>query len=442
MIVARRRSVEPLEDCLEALRRRRGPAVARFTTAVRQLVLVASSSRGGSSMLVELLRRSGSLMHLRAELNPFLRLVGLCFPQCGDSDALDEDHWRSLPGGLRDVLDRELALDAGRPSDAIVDEDEFILDAAWRFATQWPDLELDLDAWVATARHVLARLRDGEGGCFDAVRFQLEMLRALRWTGHPVSPWHYDLVRSLVRREFPDVAEDCAPGGTLVEEPPFVLPRPWQRADRHDVETRALVIKTPSNAYRLRFLRALFPSAQVRVIHLVRNPAAAINGLIDGWRHRGFHAHRLAEPLQIAGYGEERPGDRAWWKFDLPPGWRRLARSTLPEVCAFQWRSAHQAILADLEQGEVDARRIRFEDLTGDPATRAACLAGLCEWLGVPFEGPLFDAAWSGIAPVMATERPRPGRWLARASEVRAALDREVYATAERLGYGDEHCWT
>jgi hypothetical protein len=111
-------------------------------------------------------------------------------------------------------------------------------------------------------------------------------------------------------------------------------------------------------------------------------------------------------------------------------------------VCAFQWRSAHQAILADLERREVESMRIRFEDLTADPARRAACLARLCGWLGVPFDGPLQEAAWTGIAPVMATARPRPRRWQARAREVRAAIDREVSATAERLGYGDERCWT
>lgn len=441
MNAARRRAAEPLEECLEALRRRRGPAVAGFAGSVRELVLVASSSRGGSSMLVELLRRSPALLHLRGELNPFLRLVGLSFPHSGDSDALDEGHWRSLSPALREVLDRELALDAGRPCDAIEDEEAFVLDAAWRFATQWPEVDLDLDAWTARARHVLARIRSGERA-FDPVRFQLEMVRALRWTGHAVSPWHYDLPGSLVRREFPEVPEGCTPGAAVIEEPPFVLPRPWRRAERRDLESRALVIKTPSNAYRLGFLRALFPNARVRVIHLVRNPAAAINGLIDGWRHRGFHAHRLPEPLDMPGYGEERPDDRVWWKFDLPPGWRRRAGASLAEVSAFQWRSAHEAILADLARGEVESRRIRFEDLTGAPGARAACMASLCDWLGVPFDGSLRDAAWAGVAPVMATERPRPRRWRVRAREVRAAIDRDVIATAERLGYGDEQSWT
>ena len=73
----------PLRRRLEALRRQRGPALSNFPLRVRELVVVASSSRGGSSMLAETLRASTSLVHLRAELNPFLRLVGLTFPESG-----------------------------------------------------------------------------------------------------------------------------------------------------------------------------------------------------------------------------------------------------------------------------------------------------------------------------------------------------------------------
>ena len=62
---------------LATLRRLRGPAVPDFSLRVRELVVVASSSRGGSSMLAETLRESSALLHLHAEINPFLRLVGV-----------------------------------------------------------------------------------------------------------------------------------------------------------------------------------------------------------------------------------------------------------------------------------------------------------------------------------------------------------------------------
>lgn len=227
----------------------------------------------------------------------------------------------------------------------------------------------------------------------------------------------------------------------LVEEPPFVLPRVWRRADERDLRTKALVIKTPSNAYRLAFLRALFPNARVRVLHLTRNPAASINGLYDGWRHTGFHAHRMREPLRIAGYAEDCPGDRWWWKFDLPPGWQDFTDAPLLEVCAFQWRSPHQAVLDDVERGDVDYLRLRFEDVIRGPHSRAACFQRLGEWLGIPFDGAFRRTACQGVEPVAATAPPRPRRWQACGEAIRRAIDPQVRAVAERLGYGAEDDW-
>jgi hypothetical protein len=65
-----------------------------------------------------------------------------------------------------------------------------------------------------------------------------------------------------------------------------------------------LVIKTPGNSYRLPFLRALFPKARFRVLHLVRHPAEAINGLVDGWLYHGFFAQNLPGRLRIGGYSD------------------------------------------------------------------------------------------------------------------------------------------
>jgi len=432
---------------LDILREDRGAAVPDFTSRVRDLVVVLSSSRGGSSMLAELLRRSCSLIHLRAEINPFLRLVGLAFPESGTgSDELDASHWRGLSPGLRQLFDRELALDAGRPCDAITDHDQFLLDAAWRFTVQWPDLQVDLGTWIEVARSTLTALQREHGWRQDELRdishFQIELIRGLRARGIRVNPWCYDLPRALVRSAFPDVTERCTPSrGHLIEEPPFVAPRIWQRADEQDLAERPLVIKTPSNAYRIPFLRAMFPNARIRLIHLTRNPAAAINGLRDGWRHRGFHAHHMREPVRIAGYGDEHPGERSWWKFDLPPGWQRYTTATLPEVCAFQWRSAHEAIRRQIDRGDLEVNRLRYEDLLASPASRATAIEKLTGWLGIPFEGALRAAAHDGLEPIVATAPPEPSRWRAREAMVRAVIDDDVHRTAEWMGYGDERNW-
>src|SRR4051794_5935059 len=42
-----------------------------LSAQVRDVVILASSSRGGSSMLAEVLRHTPQLLHFRAEVNPF-----------------------------------------------------------------------------------------------------------------------------------------------------------------------------------------------------------------------------------------------------------------------------------------------------------------------------------------------------------------------------------
>src|SRR6266849_2146890 len=414
-------------DRLRSLRQLRGPAMPGFTSKVRELVLIASSSRSGSSMLAEFLRRSTSLLHMRAEFNPFLRLVGLAFPLSGTgSDRLDASDWLGLPQEQRHVLEDELALDVGYPCPCLEDEEQFLRDAAWRFAVQWPDIDIDPAAWLATARTVLSTLRRWRVWSWkspDVVRFQLELLRELSTKGFVASPWYYDIPGHWLRRDLQGPPPKGAPGDVILEEPPFTLPRVWRRPEDAEVEAKALVIKTPSNAYRTGFLRALFPVARIRVIHLTRNPAASINGLFDGWCHRGFHSHRMPEPLQISGYGEDCPNDRWWWKFDLPPGWQTLTHSPLLNVCAFQWNASQVAILDDLEAGQFDDYvRIRFESLIGSSECRQACLSHLSAWLQIPFDPALRRVARDGVEPVAATAPPSPRRWCRRADLIRPVI--------------------
>jgi hypothetical protein len=417
-----------LVDRLARLRTLRGPAVTGFRNRVRTLVLVASSSRGGSSMLTELLRASPRLLHLRGEINPFLRLAGLGYPESGTgSDALRASHVDGLDAARMCVLDHELSLDAGSVCDHLDHDEPFILDTAWRFAVQWPSLDFDLDTWVGTALRVLRALRRERGWPAGSVPDPGAFLAALV-AELPVSLAYYDV---------PGAASDGATplGRTLIEEPPFIVPRPWLRVSSAEVSTKPLVIKTPSNAYRLGFLRALFPNARIRMIHLTRNPAATVNGLYDGWRYHGFHAHRMAAPLRIDGYAEP-----WWWKFDLPPGWESVSRSSLASVCAFQWWSAHRAILDSLDG--IDFLPVRFEDLAGTPSSRFAALERIAGWLRVPFDGDLKRAARNGLDPVVATAPPGPGRWRARTDTIMPALGPEVLSLAARLGYDDPSTWT
>jgi hypothetical protein len=394
-------------------------------------------------MLAELLRHSPDLLHFQAEINPMLRLVGLAFPDSGDSDYLSADHLVGLSDAARADLETDLALDAGTRAEAI-GYDDFALNVAWRLLIQWPGLRLEYEELVVLVSQALRETSKRLGWPPRQVRdpsaFLLAVLRRLCAAGADVDPACYDLpgfAPSMARTR----GLGGPPGDVLIEEPPFVVPRPWRRADDTDIATRPLVIKTPSNAYRLGFLRALFPRARFRVLHLTRNPAAAINGLYDGWLHQGFHSHRMLEPLQVDGYGADLPRERMWWKFDLPPGWRRLTGASLLEVCAFQWRSCHVAILSDVVGLVGDYLRIRCEDLTSGPQGRTAAITRIARWLDIPVRGDLARAASDGIAPVSATRMPAPGRWRARQGALVRVLDADVMAVARECGYGSSEDW-
>lgn len=113
--------------------------------------------------------------------------------------------------------------------------------------------------------------------------------------------------------------------------------------------------KTPKNALRIPFLKAVFPDALF--IYLYRDPKENISSLMEGWRSRRFLSYRSL------------PG---WpyleWNFFLPPGWSSLRESSLVEIAAYQWKSANAQILEDLRT--LPTSRwclVRYTDLIRQP---------------------------------------------------------------------------
>jgi hypothetical protein len=109
----------------------------------------------------------------------------------------------------------------------------------------------------------------------------------------------------------------------------------------------------------------LFPNAAITIIHVVRDPVSSITGLMSGWRHHGFFKHLMPPgSLKIAGYSKPSlPWTGEWWKFDLPPGWRRYADGTLAEVCAQQWLSANDHVLRWIDENwsEISYVQLQYE---------------------------------------------------------------------------------
>ena len=267
--------------------------------------------------------------------------------------------------------------------------------------------------------------------------------RRLAADGLPVSPWYYDVPESLLRSGT-EPEPSGAPGPNLVEEPQ-VRAHPTGSTCRRVYQTgrgdQPLVIKSPSNAYRMDFVRALFPNARVSVLHLARNPAAAINGLYDGWRHRGFHAHRMPSPLAIEGYADATSDNRWWWKLDLPPGWTAYTGADLLGVCAFQWRSTHRAILNDASCGGPDYLRVRFEDLIRPGDARVETMSPGCALGSIS----RWTASSGGPRTTESTpsSRPHPRRPGAGDHEPRRSAGTSTRRARDRegVGYDAEDTW-
>ncbi len=425
----------------QALERLRSLTIARGPrdlAQAREVVCVLCSSRGGSSVFMELLRHHSGLNHLHGEINPVLAMAGLTHPESGTgSDALQAAH---ATKAARSIIHQGLAQDAGHPvawEESIENREALATELCWRLSAQWPLIHFELDG-VRRAVGRALEVREPSGDGSPGQRFHARLLLAIREDHPEVNPWYYDLDPALVAAWFPDIQIPKGPPSSLViEEPPFVLTGPWTHASPEALATKPLIFKTPSNAYRLPFLRALFPQARVRVLHLRRNPAAAINGLVDGWQFRGFHAHRMDAPLRIGG---THPEDEGWWKYDLPPDWEAWRGRPLVEVAGFQWSSSHRAILTALKQDPIDSLAVRFEDVVGE--NRRQTFARICQWIGVPMLPELDRVVAAGLPPVMATARPRQRRWFSRAEMIEPVLEREAVAqTAIDLGYLDRSEW-
>ncbi len=435
---------------IQRVNRYRTPGVADFLTRVREVVVIASSSRGGSSIFTEILRQSPELMHFKGEINPFLVIAGLTYPASGHQD----DHLDAADAGPRQAnklasLEREMALDAGINLPLDLNEPghrhRFLTDLLWRVTIQWPQVTIEPETLFTCAEETLAELSHAHGwraGTFsDPQLFHCLFLTRLRSRYPTINPHAYDLNPELIRHHCPGAKISPAPpAGHLIEEPPFVVISPRHPLSPGVLERSPLILKTPSNVYRLEFLQQLFPRARFRILHLTRNPADSINGLVDGWLYHGFFSHRLTTPLNIKGYSDRFPKwGRSWWKYDLPPGWQEWTNHPLEQVCGFQWRSAHQAILDFVDHHRVDSLRIAFEEVIGQVATRERTFSRIANWLGVD-PAPLLAAATGELPPVMATSRPRQRRWFKKAALLLPVLaDPGIIETAQRLGYDRNH---
>lgn len=407
--------------------------------SIQEVILVVSSSRSGSSVFDEMLWLSGSFARLPGEINPLLRLMRLTWPW-KESDALDAaDGTPSAVARLRRIIASEVEF-PGAQDEVRFTDTHFSERLFRRLLLQWPCENIAKEEVIEASVEAAERVT---GSPFRDVFphhhiFLVHLLSRLRGCHPSLNPYYYDLSPKLVASIAPDISVPMGPPGPVViEEPPFISLQPRHNAG-HSRRAMAtpLVIKAPSNAYRLNFLTRLFGSARIRFIHLTRNPAASINGLRDGWRFHGFHSNFVGSCLRPSAVNR---GDQGWWKFDLPPGWQAVAGASLEQICGFQWMAAQRTISEALESGRQNVFRVRFEDVITNFSNCPDQLSALRTWLATD---EFANSMVQSLPPVMMTHPPRPGRWRANAAVLRDVLsDASLQQAAARLGYADQALW-
>jgi len=176
--------------------------------------------------------------------------------------------------------------------------------------------------------------------------------------------------------------------------------------------------KTPKNALRIPFFKAIFPDAKFIFLH--REPRANMSAIIEAWRSGRFVTYR------------DLPG---WsgppWSLLLIPGWRELIGRDPGEIAMRQWRDTNAAILDDLAAlAPNDWCAVSYEEFLADPGRE---LERLCAFAGVVYSDAMRAVAARPLKPSRYTlTPPDPQKWRKNESLIAPHLA-GTEAVAERL---------
>ncbi|KPA15644.1 hypothetical protein MHK_004148 [Candidatus Magnetomorum sp. HK-1] len=408
---------------------------------IKKVIFLMSSSRGGSSVTSELLKHSQSFLHFQGEINPALSVVGLTPPNTNSNcDELTEhDYNEAELDGKIDLIEKILSLDIGSPLQYFSSKEEIQQYAAqilFRLCLQWPEEIFDVEWALEQSLISLDETNNILGSLINhsnILNFFILFLSRIRKRHPCIKPVYYDLnINNSYLNDNDVINCHCPPSNTIFEEPPFIIIKPFKIHEK-DFYIKQLLIKTPANNYRINFWKKFFPNASYRIIHLTRHPGASINGLVDGWKHHGFH-YAPVNGLSISGYSDEIPFGDIWWKFDMPPGWEERRTESLYNVASFQWSSAHKTLLNLHDVNNIPYFQIKFEDLfhTNKPSIQS--INTLSKWIFDDYQ--LGKLAQYSLPPVMSTKPPNHDRWLKRYKEIIPYIsEKEICYISRLLGY-------
>ena len=160
-------------------------------------------------------------------------------------------------------------------------------------------------------------------------------------------------------------------------------------ASQHDRETitryfyartgkTRFVDKNNQHGLAVPYLHALFPDATF--VYIKRSPGDTLNSMIEGWSkpERSTWSKELPDKIAVD------RGVYTHWCFFLPDGWRDYRQASVEEVCAYQYRSIHGAILE--AKKNIPASQwleVFYEDIVNNPAAE---IRALFNQLGLTFD--------------------------------------------------------
>ena len=407
---------------------------------IRNVLVIISASRSGSSLLYHLLSGHPDVLAPSGEEITLYKLAGLgAIYSVNDSHAIAEDI--PLDPAQRDALAFDILSDAGCSHSAAEVNfpiEAYITNSVQRLLLQWPEIDFDCDELYRSAKGALEK-HLSTSKTFDAEQYWLDLLSNLILQGYVINPYFYDLSQELIKHRHPSIKiPDGPPSSKLcLEEPPFIVPRPRIFPQPSAHLSKCLLLKSSSNCYRIDFMKKLYPKAKFSFIYLTRNPAGAINGLMDGWSSNGFYSQNLSDltVLKIDGYtSSHKPWSQHWWNFDCPPGWINYVDKSLENVCAFQWRSANEHVIKNIENCVIDRYLvIKYEDMLNQKSLRRL-LFKVLDFAQLDPAPILND--FKAPAYVMSVNAPAPKKWMKRRDIIMPALmDSDVISVASNLDY-------
>lgn len=366
----------------------------------KKVVVLLTSSRGGSSLLHSLLAKHPNIVTLSGEHTTDYRLCNMLYPFTEDDTAMDFTYTQ------RELFRKRLFAAMGE-NDSKFKSKYFARHFIYRLPVQYPNIEFDYERIYKR----LSRARNKK---------ELKERIMIEYNNFGLNPRYNDKA-SIDFEISGDVTEPLR--YYFVEETPFVFPS-IKRKLPENIEEKTLVLKSPVDAHRNDMLRKLLKT-KIDFIHFSRNPAASINGLIDGWKlYRGFYSYTV-DNLNISGYTENHKMHEKLWCYDMPDGWEKLKSENLINICAYQWKRAHENIIqSHYKNNSNSIMRAKFENIIRDDATRKHEIKKILNFMELEYTGEDFKNKINNMPIVMATKEPRKARWRDRENTILNVIDK------------------